>query len=445
MKNSFKKKLRQWLFEAILLTVFKTVLEFVFIPKYYAVFSYMSAELVFNSEKWIISTVVFGIFLLFLFNNKPVKQLMYLHIIRYLYLFCIIPTLTVYAFRATVGILDFVFPFLYFLIIVLLLKHYSYTALSDSNKLLKMPHLLHIDIVLPLLCGAIAVAIWALAGFPVVLNLSDTTEQRMALRAAKLPSIINYVFMFLGGTVFPYFAARYLDKKRYLLALLSLIFGLLLFFVNGMKTWLLLYVFIVVIYILHRFTAGSYLKFFYTFESFVILLMVLCVVLYNAFGEVAYLSQFSRIILVPSSIGYKSIGFFRENELLLLRESILRVFFQSPYPGGSDFYINYGRRITLTSSRANNGLWGDAYRNFGFLSLLFYPYAFSRIINIVISNSRDESERFVIFIMLFLVWQAINASFFTWLLTGGVIITILLLKIYRANKEVRSIAVTKAD
>lgn len=101
---------------------------------------------------------------------------------------------------------------------------------------------------------------------------------------------------------------------------------------------------------------------------------------------------------------------------------------QSPYPGGSDFYINYGTNTTLTSARANNGLWGDAFRNFGFVGMLIYPFLLMFIIKVVINSMDRQRDSVKMFVILLLVWSSINTSFFTWLITGGIVFLILILK-----------------
>lgn len=430
-KTKLKRLLSNQFTEFLCLCIYKLIIDFVFIPKYYEVFGYLTSELKFNYDKWITSNGILILFLILLINNKRIERPLYAYALRFIYLLCIIPAISVYAFRTSASYWDFIFPTLYYFIIVIVLKQYSFITNSRSQKQLELPKIKSIDKILLFLCGAIALFIWAYSGFPVILDLSETRAQRMALRAAQLPTILSYAFMLLGGTMFPFFAARFLDKHQWGYALLSTAFGIILFFVNGMKTWLFLYLLIVAIFALYRASRGSMLNFAILFELMFILIPIVAVWSHNHLGSVSILSQFSRIILVPPSIGFKSMSFFQENELLFLRESILRRIFPSPYIGGSDFYMNYGNNISLTSSRANNGLWGDAFRNFGYFSLLFYPLLFSKTINIIAENCRYESKRLSVFVIFLMIWGAINASYFTWLLTGGVAVIILLLKEYK--------------
>ena len=163
-------------------------------------------------------------------------------------------------------------------------------------------------------------------------------------------------------------------------------------------------------------------------DSLFLMISLVCIFIYELFGKFGLLAEFSRVTLIPNQIGFKSVNFFRSNELLYLRESILRVFFKTPYPGGSDFYINHGSDITATTGRANNGLWGDAFRNFGGLGIVIYAALIGKVFHLIEKNTRGLAYSFRIFVLFLLLWTSINTSFFTWLLTDGVIILLIMLK-----------------
>ncbi len=300
--------------------------------------------------------------------------------------------------------------------------------------MVSLPYIKNVDIYLLLASGIVALFIWSIAGFPVALNFDVAYERRMTLRMEALPSALNYLFMFIGGTVFPYLFAKGLSRRKYALAIMSLALGIIMYFVNGMKTWLLLYPLAVGIMLINRLSKGSNNKLDYLIDGLFLLLPILCVLVYEVTGVYDFMSQLARVTVIPNNIGFKSIDFFKNNELLYLRESILRSLFRSPYEGGSDFYINYGANSTLTSSRANNGLWGDAFRNFGLLGTMIYPFFIGYVFHVVEVNCKEERAGLRLFILFLILWSAINTSFFTWLLTGGVIIIVIMAKIDSTNK-----------
>ena len=101
--------------------------------------------------------------------------------------------------------------------------------------------------------------------------------------------------------------------------------------------------------------------------------------------------------------------------------------------------MSSGLNQSVNSVRENNGLWGDAFRNFGLIGEFIYPFAIVKAYEIVEQNGRHQSRVMCIYIMFIILWSSINTSFFTWLLTGGVIVMILLEKI-SDHKEDKNVA-----
>ena len=438
MRKMLNNAFTFWFIEIVLMSIYKYIYEFIGMKYYMNVYGYLYSNVtyIFNFDKWIFSNILLLLFFTLLLQTPNNRNAMYNWFIRFSYMICIIPMLSVYAFFSSIGFIDVLCPSIFWFIMICMLRYYAKQGADPNPRVLfSLPKILHVDLLILLFCAVAALLIWAIAGFPVVLSLDATTEQRMSLRAAALPSLLNYIFMFLGGTIFPYLVAKYIDRKKYILALISFLLGILMFFVNGMKSWLLLYLLIIVIAVICKMSNGEDRKLCILIE--VAMLCLFCVLCFYSqlVNNMELLGMFNRMTLIPCNIGFKSIRFFRNNELLYLRESILRNLFSTPYPGGSDFYINYGVNSTLTSSRANNGLWGDAFRNFGLVGIVIYPLIIAKVFNIVERNSRTQNTSFRLFVLFMMLWSSINTSFFTWLLTGGVIIVVLLEKIDVANEK----------
>ncbi len=421
--------------EFVFLCIYKYLFDFVFIKRYLDIYGYMynRAYYMFNSDKFIISLVLFGMFALLLLKYTKQEKNTYIVLIRFAYLICIIPMLSVYAFYSNCEEKDFLAPSLFWFIFVIVFK-LGFKKKEDTYKsIMNLPSVKNIDWFVLLMCGIMAIAIWFIAGKPLVFTLNEALEQRMQLRMNALPTLINYVFFFLGSAVFPYLFAKYMDRQDYIKGILSLAFGILLFMVNGMKTWLFLYLLYFLVKGINKLIKSETYSFVLMLEFGAILLIILSEILYKKFNSTDILAQAGRVIIVPNNIGFINVRFFRENEILYLRESILRLFAKSPYVNGSDFYINFGASSTVTSARANNGLWGDAFKNFGYPGILFYPLMYLVTFKIVDNNGRDLSNDLRIFVLYLIFWTAVNVSFFTWLLTGGVIVIIILEKIDTAN------------
>lgn len=414
--------MQSWFIYTVLMFIYKCLFDFIFLPVYYEVFSYMTgANYVYSSIKYSFSIIAFIILMIFsihIFDRDDI----YSPIITILYTICIIPMLSVYAFVSFVTVDEILYPLIFWIILLLYLNRKKKIHNENEKNIIKIPALKSASEGILLICFICTIVCWAWAGFPILLNLSDSTAQRIALRANSMPVLLGYVFMLLGGVILPYLFSRFLNSNKLLYAFISFISGFLLFSINGMKTWIFLYLFAIVLVVLCNIAKNNIKSICYMIIIGLYFLLLFCVFSYLKYEKIDFLSQFGRIFCIPNGIGFRSISFFKHNEVLLLRESILRHLFETPYPGGSDFFIDYGANRTLTSARSNNGLWGDAYRNFGIMGMFIYPLAIGKMLDIIRISTKELDIKFQIFVMFLMIWNSVNISFFTWLLTGGVIV-----------------------
>ena len=420
-----RQKLQIWSIYFILMLIYKSLFDFVFLPVYYTVFSYMTgATYMFSSGKYLLSCASFVLLMSFLIDLFD-KVDIYTTIITIIYTICIVPMLSVYAFVNIVSTDEIIYPLIFWCILLGYFKRKK--RMSDGREVnaIKIPSLKPASKGILLICSIGTLVCWAWAGFPVLLSLSDSTAQRIALRANSMPTLLGYVFMLLGGVILPYLFARFLNEKKVLYIIVSFICGFLLYSINGMKTWIFLYLFAIILVVLCDLSKNNIKTICYAIIIGLCFLLIICVAFYIKAGKVDFLSQFGRIFCIPNGIGFRSITFFKKNEVLLLRESILRNIFETPYPGGSDFFIDYGANRTLTSARSNNGLWGDAFRNFGLIGIIVYPVIIGKVLDVIRISLNGLNLKFQIFVMFLMIWNSVNISFFTWLLTGGVIIVYL--------------------
>lgn len=426
---------KQWIIEGLLILLYFNVLVFFFLPLYLRIYAYMfDSAYRFSVYRYLFSLAIVSVSTFILLDQEEHYDSVYLFGIRLVFLLSFIPMIAFFCCGSRLAISLIVEPLLFECILLACLKHYSITSSKKKRLSIKISTVNNVNLVVLIACGFVSFITWGLAGFPFVLSLKGSFEQRIALRENALPTIISYLYTMSGGALLPYLFAWFLIKKQYVRMFLCFVFGLFLFFVNGMKTWLLLYFLAIVLVLVEKKTKDRFYLFI-TIEVGMISITILSVLAWRRLGMLDFLNQTGRVIIIPNSIGFKYIDFFRSNELLYLRESILRVLFKSPYPGGSDFYINYGVDRTITSGRANNGLFGDAYRNFGILGVLIYPVFTAKVVNIIERNCIYKGSAIRYYLILILIWGAINNSFFTWLLTGGVIALYILLKVDRGNIE----------
>lgn len=419
----------------LLFIIYKIIFDFLFLPVYHSTFAYLiSSNLVFDTEKIIISWLACFVFLLFFFRVR--RNDMKTTLLSVFLCICIIPMLGVYALFESVTSYQIIYPFIFWIILFISFWYfdelsryasgYTYTVVLKRCK--------NLDYYILFIGGFVSILIWAWAGFPFLFLLSGSTAQRLALREASMPVWMGYIFYLCGGLVMPYIFSRFLIKKEKICTVLSFLFGYILYCVNGMKTWLFLYV---LIFFLVKYIKAMEFKWKNLCYYIVLVSILMCffACFTAGFGVIDYVSQVARILAIPNSIAFRSISFFENNELLYLRESILRSFFDTPYIGGSDFYITYGSSSDINSSRANNGLWGDSFRNFGLLGILIYPIIISKVLSIVKNNTCHLQSAIRFVVMFMIIWSSINVSFFTWLLTGGVLLFWLILKLEPIDKK----------
>lgn len=427
--------------EILTALIYKFVFDLLFLPEYFRVFEYMytGVEYAFSFEKWIVSAIFFVFSLYALSNSVSGINEIIACTVRFMYCLVIIPTLSVYAFFSNVTLNQIVPPVIFFFIFLIAIKKYEKKPVSYRETGMIFPYFKKLDIIIILFSAGFALLLWISQGMPVVLDYSSALERRYYLRSNEMSRLSTYIFTFLGGIIFPYYFALEFIRKKYFWALVSLVFGIFLFFINGMKTWFFFYLFFVGLLIIFKIKDIFKMNICNLIMLMMAIVSILSFFLSRYLGEADLLAQYARVTVTPSRIGFKSVEFFSSNELLYLRESILRHFFESPYPGGSDFFMSSGLNQSVNSVRENNGLWGDAFRNFGLIGEFIYPFAIVKAYEIVEQNGRHQSRVMRIYIMFIILWSSINTSFFTWLLTGGVIVMILLEKI-SDHKEDKNVA-----
>lgn len=261
--------------------------------------------------------------------------------------------------------------------------------------------------------------------FRLFINFEDVHYYRFLVREMNLPTIVRYGLPILGTIFVPYLLCKFLISKKIILSAITLVLGSMLYSVGGNKTWLFIYFLIILIFILMRKTSR-----FVKFELMAILLFILLALLSNfsfkSNNSIDLILLYDRVVSIPSDISYFYFDFFSKNEPLLLRESVLRHFFTSPYNINTPFIIG-GTYLSGFGEHANNGLFGDAYSNFKEIGILIYPFMIGIIFKLISILTGKLDRRLTVSFLIILIWNLINGPFFAWLLTGGVLIYLILL------------------
>lgn len=169
---------------------------------------------------------------------------------------------------------------------------------------------------------------------------------------------------------------------------------------------------------------------------FMLLYQLLCMLIPKGF--IAGVEH--RLLIVPSEAHYYYYDFFQDHELLFLRQSFLRHFLPDPYDQPVSMLIGSSTKYYYTAKpddfgNVNNGLFSDAYQNFGVLGVIIFPIIIVIILNILFRALRryDQGLQFVILLIsaLFLL----SSYCFSWLLSGGVILILIALRYIKKHNK----------
>ena len=259
-------------------------------------------------------------------------------------------------------------------------------------------------------------------GFRLHFNIFDVYGIRAEERAMNLSLILKYFMPIVSATI-PLLIMYFLVVRKKTLVWILIFLQLLMFGIGGHKSYLFSLFVTMLVYIFYKKERIVYITL-----GFLSLNIMALIEGYFKEGK-SILAAFiqNRVLLIPNQISYYIYDFMQNNELLYLKESILRFFgFQSPYEKSLFFIIGekyYGNSFI----RANNGMCGDAYSQFGLISLFFHPLLIPLAFTVLGSVSRGLDNRIVFLIVFLYVSTFINGSFFSVLLTNGFIVTCFIL------------------
>lgn len=285
------------------------------------------------------------------------------------------------------------------------------------------------EYVLFVLSGLIALALSGIYGnFRLYIAFDDVYSYRWDFLQRSMPSIVSYTFRWISGMILPFFLVRFLMNKRIIFSIVTFVLGMMMYGIDGLKTTLLIYILIVVLYLVIGFMMKRKISLKYLTLYFIVAISALMIAYYYYYiftGKYGFNTQFYRIFIVPSNIADNYYLYIKDKEALFLRESIMRLFFKSPY----NTSINHLVVTDGSNAIANTGLFGDAYANFKIFGVIVYPLIISYVLRIWQKESYTVSTFYAVSLGFVIIWNSINLSLFTWLLTGGVIIFVLITKL----------------
>lgn len=262
---------------------------------------------------------------------------------------------------------------------------------------------------------------WRYTGFRLHFGLFDVYDLRTEARGYEVSTLLGYLAT-AADNVLPVLIAFYIRRKwAILVAALSFIV-LLNFGVSATKQVLFLLVFAIASFAVRDGARMNRLVL-----VGLSLAVVSALVEFTALGTyvVATLSLY-RVLFIPSHLHWVHYDFFQTNELLYLTQSALRFFFESPYTENIQFLIGEYYIGDITA-RANNGLFSDAYMNFGAVGVLLHPIALIAVLKVLDGAAQNLSDgvRFIVTVALSFVFLGLPLP--TAMLSAGVGLLVILL------------------
>lgn len=262
--------------------------------------------------------------------------------------------------------------------------------------------------------GAVIIYVsYKFTGFRIQMSLVDVYDIRFESREYNIPIIFDYILA-SSGTIMSLSLLYLLTKKKYHTVLIIIFLFVINFGIGGHKSVIFMLFVAIVGYLFYNKDRIVYLPPFFLF------LVILCLFIPVFSALFAF-----RVLLLPASIHYAYYEFFNVRELDYMREGILSRFgFNTPYTDGIMYLIGEHTTGNIEIA-ANNGLFSDAYMNFGYVGIIVYPVILVIFLRIV-DKFTDGMNYKLLFGIIFSFAMTLNsATFTTSLLTGGLLLSLL--------------------
>ncbi|MFI8577867.1 hypothetical protein ACIGEL_19430 [Rossellomorea aquimaris] len=271
---------------------------------------------------------------------------------------------------------------------------------------------------------------WRYTGFRLSINLMNVYDIRSEATMYQLPSFLSYIYS-ASKAINPVLIVYFMSRKKYSIASFIFFIQLLSFSINGSKTVFFTTVLAVLLYWIYNDNLKNKLPWFFFLISLLGLLEFYIVKSYLIIGFII-----RRVFFVPNLLNYYYYDFFSIHTPDYLKQSFLRhIGFESPYIPIDNLIatIYFGK----PDMGANNGLFSDAYANFGIFGLLIMPLLV--VLSFKFFDACSEGLDTKIFIVsgITLAFIFISSFFFTVLFTHGFLALCLILYLLPRDKLYR--------
>jgi len=419
----FIRKSTIWVFMSLLL--YKIVLDLSYYFIISKIWAYYKLGLNFNGIKLIES--FFLLFIIFILMPKTSKKLSNI-IIWLLIILSYVPMLTLFALKNESRIYMYAITAFWILIFLLLKMNIPMLSITLFNRLESKTISYAIFAILTFIS---IILIYNYFAFQINLNLTTVYNARTYYKGLKMPFFSVYCFNWTALIVNPLFFILFFNNKKWINLILIIFVQLFLFTATGHKTYLFAIPFVFVLqWIITRKNS------FFLMAIILIGIMLLGILSYLLMDDVLISSLFTvRTLLIPANLSFFYYDYFsKELPIFFSYHRIFRNFLSYPYHLSPPYLIaEYYFNDPIMCS--NNGIYSDAYMNFGFIGFVFWGIFLTIIMRIIDRLAKNKDIRLTISCIALPVISLINAPLLTDLLTHGLLISLIFLYLLPKEKD----------
>ena len=264
------------------------------------------------------------------------------------------------------------------------------------------------------------------------IDFYDVYSYRLA-ENNSMSSIMSYIFAWNTNFLLPFFlGAHFLQNKRGLF-IFDIVLLMLCYGIYGNKSMLFSIALVLGLIVLYWLNGLKYT------DSMIAAFIVVYLMVTICSSNIMFIALGDRVLEGPAAGHYNYYDFFTEpnHPYLYLRDSILRFFTDSPYTQTVSRIIGSSSKYYSGAyNNMNNGLFSTAFAEFGHFGVVLQPIVIVLVyeINLKIIRKYDDLIQYILILIHALYLQ--STSFFSWLLTGGLILEMVVMYLLQ-NSRIR--------
>lgn len=394
----------------IFLIIYKLSLDYLYVNSVCVYFGYLGYLNELNDKINNFSYIVLALYAYFFKKNLEANTPASL-ILMVIYLLYFLPNLTFCVYNN-----DFPF-FIYSVLYSSLLsffylryKNVKYYKILDDSQAMQLYKTLLYTVVLLMIVFSVMYN-----GFSIKFDFEEVYEIRAKISEINMPSFIHYLRPIASMFITISFM-YYLIQKKVFLSYLFFFFGLMMYSFGAHKTDFILLIMALLIYFFYKKEYNNYLLHLFVFLNIILIGFV-------EFGDetvqISIVGFYSRAFFTPNLLGYFHYDYFSTHDLLYLKEHFGHWFETNVNHKNNSPYIIAATYFNDKEMSSNTGLIGSDYAQFGWFSLLVFPFVRAFFFKIFDMSSFKLDPRIYLISSLSFGVLFINGAFFTALISGG--------------------------